>query len=131
MEASPCVRIEKRKYSAIQAAKAFKKFERHESPNKARIVEKPSIACIDLSRLNIALANTTQHEHGKISGACSCLRQRASSTLLKIPRSTKRLRRKSVQVVPGPLIRKRMPTDLRRRFGHCISSFKRGGLGLG
>jgi hypothetical protein len=44
MDASPCVRIEKRKYSAIQEAKAFKNVERHESPNKARIVEKPSIA---------------------------------------------------------------------------------------
>ena len=44
MEASPCVRLEKRKYSAIQEVKAFKNVERHESPNKARIVEKPSIA---------------------------------------------------------------------------------------
>lgn len=44
MEGSPCVRIEKRKHSAIQEPKAFKNVERHESPNKARIVEKPSIA---------------------------------------------------------------------------------------
>jgi len=44
MEASPCVCLEKRKYSVIQEAKAFKNVERHESPNKARIVEKPSIA---------------------------------------------------------------------------------------
>jgi hypothetical protein len=46
MEASPCVRIEKRKHSAIQEAKAFKNVERHESPNKARIVEKPSIVSV-------------------------------------------------------------------------------------
>jgi len=44
MDASLCVRIEKRKYSAIQEAKVFKNVERHESPNKACIVEKPSIA---------------------------------------------------------------------------------------
>lgn len=44
MEASPCVRVEKSKYSVIQEAKAFRNVERHESPNKARIVEKPSIA---------------------------------------------------------------------------------------
>jgi hypothetical protein len=44
MDASPCVRIEKRKHSAVQEPKAFKNVERHESPNKARIVEKPSIA---------------------------------------------------------------------------------------
>ena len=43
MEASPCVRIEKRKFSEIQEAKAFKNVECHESPNKARVVEKPSI----------------------------------------------------------------------------------------
>ncbi len=46
MEASPCVRIEKRKHSAIQEAKAFKNVERHESPNKAHVVEKPSIASV-------------------------------------------------------------------------------------
>ena len=46
MEASPCIRIEKRKYSAIQAAKAFKNGEHLESPNKARIVEKPPIASV-------------------------------------------------------------------------------------
>jgi serine/arginine repetitive matrix protein 2 len=44
MDASPCVCIEKRKQCAVQEAKAFKNVERHESPNKARVVEKPSIA---------------------------------------------------------------------------------------
>jgi len=38
IEASPCVRVEKRKHSGIQ------RVGRYESPHKARIVEKPSIA---------------------------------------------------------------------------------------
>ena len=38
LEASPCVRVEKRKHSGIQHVG------RYESPHKARIVEKPSIA---------------------------------------------------------------------------------------
>jgi len=38
IEASPCVRVEKRKHSGIQHVG------RYESPHKARIVEKPSIA---------------------------------------------------------------------------------------
>jgi hypothetical protein len=42
MEASPCVRIEKRTYSAIQAAMAFKNVERHESPNKVSSKNHPS-----------------------------------------------------------------------------------------
>ncbi|KAF9527941.1 hypothetical protein CPB83DRAFT_855475 [Crepidotus variabilis] len=45
IEASPCVRVEKRKHSAIQqGVKLYKNVEQYESPNKARIVEKPSIA---------------------------------------------------------------------------------------
>jgi len=38
IEAPPCVRVEKRKHSGIQHVS------RYESPHKARIVEKPSIA---------------------------------------------------------------------------------------
>ncbi|KAF8867965.1 hypothetical protein CPB84DRAFT_1810241 [Gymnopilus junonius] len=41
IEASPCVRVEKRKHSAFQNVKTQ---EHYESPNNARIVEKPSIA---------------------------------------------------------------------------------------
>ncbi|KAJ3505851.1 hypothetical protein NLJ89_g7200 [Agrocybe chaxingu] len=44
IEASPCLRVEKRKHSAIQEAKVFKNVAHDESPNKARIAEKPSIA---------------------------------------------------------------------------------------
>jgi serine/arginine repetitive matrix protein 2 len=46
VEASPCVRIEKRKHSAaIQGIQIYKGEDDHyDSPNKARIVEKPSIA---------------------------------------------------------------------------------------
>ncbi|PPQ91217.1 hypothetical protein CVT25_001175 [Psilocybe cyanescens] len=47
IEASPCVRVEKRKHSAVQgqALHMYKgNLEQYESPNKARIVEKPSIA---------------------------------------------------------------------------------------
>ncbi len=41
IEASPCVRIEKRKHANVQECKVYKN---NQSPNKARIVEKPSIA---------------------------------------------------------------------------------------
>ncbi|KAF8148662.1 hypothetical protein B0H34DRAFT_802878 [Crassisporium funariophilum] len=45
IEASPCVRVEKRKHSAVQGMKMYKGYDNpYESPNKARIVEKPSIA---------------------------------------------------------------------------------------
>ncbi|KAH9487444.1 hypothetical protein JR316_0001520 [Psilocybe cubensis] len=46
VEASPCVRVEKRKHSAVQdlGSHFYKGKEHYESPNKARIVEKPSIA---------------------------------------------------------------------------------------
>ncbi|KAF5376919.1 hypothetical protein D9615_007315 [Tricholomella constricta] len=45
IDASPCVRIEKRKHSSLQGNKGFNNHEEYrESPNKARIVEKPSIA---------------------------------------------------------------------------------------
>ncbi|CAA7271227.1 unnamed protein product [Cyclocybe aegerita] len=44
VEASPCVRVEKRKYSAFQELNMYKKQNQYESPSKARIVEKPSIA---------------------------------------------------------------------------------------
>ncbi|KAF8060726.1 hypothetical protein FPV67DRAFT_304096 [Lyophyllum atratum] len=45
IEASPCPRAEKRKHSAIQNTKMFQDYDEYrESPNKARIVEKPSIA---------------------------------------------------------------------------------------
>lgn len=42
MEASPCIRVEKRKHSMIQNVKGQKDY--YDYPNKARIVEKPSIA---------------------------------------------------------------------------------------
>ncbi|TFK33165.1 hypothetical protein BDQ12DRAFT_448473 [Crucibulum laeve] len=42
VETSPCVRVEKRKHSAFQPIKSYADY--YESPNKARIVEKPSIA---------------------------------------------------------------------------------------
>lgn len=41
IEASPCVRIEKRKHATAQDCKIYKN---NQSSNKARIVEKPSIA---------------------------------------------------------------------------------------
>lgn len=41
MEASPCVRVEKRKHAIFQGVQGDCDYE---SPNKARIVEKPSIA---------------------------------------------------------------------------------------
>ncbi|KAF9482957.1 hypothetical protein BDN70DRAFT_892146 [Pholiota conissans] len=43
---SPCPRVEKRKHSAMQGLRMFKgkPLEEYESPSKARIVEKPSIA---------------------------------------------------------------------------------------
>jgi hypothetical protein len=46
IEASPCVRIEKRKHSVFQGVPLVKACDDvfHDSPNKARIVEKPSIA---------------------------------------------------------------------------------------
>ncbi|KAF8814601.1 hypothetical protein BYT27DRAFT_7249906 [Phlegmacium glaucopus] len=45
IEASPCVRVEKRKHSALQGIQMYKGQDNpYESPNKARIVEKPSIA---------------------------------------------------------------------------------------
>ncbi|RDB27260.1 hypothetical protein Hypma_004359 [Hypsizygus marmoreus] len=45
IDASPCVRIEKRKHAAVQETKGFSTYDGcRESPNKARIVEKPSIA---------------------------------------------------------------------------------------
>jgi serine/arginine repetitive matrix protein 2 len=45
VEASPCPRVEKRKHAIFDGPPGFKGFnDYHESPNKARIVEKPSIA---------------------------------------------------------------------------------------
>ena len=45
IEASPCVRVEKRKHSAIREIQMYKGHDNpYESPNKARIVEKPSIS---------------------------------------------------------------------------------------
>ena len=45
VEASPCVRVEKRKHSAAQGIQIYKgQDDLYDSPNKARIVEKPSIA---------------------------------------------------------------------------------------
>ena len=45
VEASPCVRVEKRKHSAAQGIQIYNAQDDHyDSPNKARIVEKPSIA---------------------------------------------------------------------------------------
>jgi serine/arginine repetitive matrix protein 2 len=43
---SPCPRVEKRKHSTMQGLRMFKgkPLEEYESPNKARIVEKASIA---------------------------------------------------------------------------------------
>ena len=43
---SPCPRVEKRKFSAVQGLRLFKgkAVEQYESPAKARIVEKPSLA---------------------------------------------------------------------------------------
>src|SRR6202044_1020447 len=43
--ASPCVRVEKQKHSAAQGIQIYKgQDDLYDSPNKARIVEKPSIA---------------------------------------------------------------------------------------
>ncbi|KAF9449617.1 hypothetical protein P691DRAFT_799115 [Macrolepiota fuliginosa MF-IS2] len=42
MEASPCARVEKRKHSVFQGVKASA--DEYDSPNKARIVERPSIS---------------------------------------------------------------------------------------
>jgi serine/arginine repetitive matrix protein 2 len=44
IEASPCVRVEKRKHSAAQGIQLYKGEDPYDSSNKARIVEKPSIA---------------------------------------------------------------------------------------
>ena len=45
VEASPCVRVEKRKHSVAQGIQIYKdQDDLYDSPNKARIVEKPSIA---------------------------------------------------------------------------------------
>ncbi|KAF8957811.1 hypothetical protein BDZ97DRAFT_2061970 [Flammula alnicola] len=44
IEASPCPHVEKRKHSALQGIHMYKGQDQYESPNKARIVEKPSIA---------------------------------------------------------------------------------------
>ena len=45
VEASPCVRVEKRKHSAAQEIRIYNdQDDPYDSPNKARIVEKPSIA---------------------------------------------------------------------------------------
>ncbi|KAG5641013.1 hypothetical protein DXG03_006381 [Asterophora parasitica] len=45
IDASPCARIEKRKHSSLQGDRGYNDFQEYrESPNKARIVEKPSIA---------------------------------------------------------------------------------------
>ena len=45
VEASPCVHVEKRKHSAAQGIQIYNgKDDPYDSPNKARIVEKPSIA---------------------------------------------------------------------------------------
>jgi len=45
IEASPCVRVEKRKHSLFQGAQPVKLYDAgYDSPNKARIIEKPSIA---------------------------------------------------------------------------------------
>ncbi|KAF8959872.1 hypothetical protein BDZ97DRAFT_1666634 [Flammula alnicola] len=44
IEASPCPHVEKRKHSAIQGIQMYKGQDQYDSPNKARIVEKPSIA---------------------------------------------------------------------------------------
>jgi serine/arginine repetitive matrix protein 2 len=45
VEATPCPRVEKRKRSVFQAPQTYNGFQDYlESPNKARIIEKPSIA---------------------------------------------------------------------------------------
>lgn len=45
IEASPCVRVEKRKHAIFQGTQLYKGYDEYrESPNKARIIEKPSIA---------------------------------------------------------------------------------------
>ena len=45
VEASPCVRVEKRKHSAAHGVQIYNgQDDPYDSPNKARIVEKPSIA---------------------------------------------------------------------------------------
>lgn len=45
VEATPCPRVEKRKHAMFQESQPYKGFDGyHDSPNKARIVEKPSIA---------------------------------------------------------------------------------------
>ncbi|KAF9457373.1 hypothetical protein BDZ94DRAFT_1175700 [Collybia nuda] len=45
IEASPCVRVEKRKHAMFQGTQLFKNYDEYrDTPNKARIIEKPSIA---------------------------------------------------------------------------------------
>ena len=45
VEASPCVRVEKRKHSAAHGVQIYNsQDDPYDLPNKARIVEKPSIA---------------------------------------------------------------------------------------
>ncbi|KAF8961519.1 hypothetical protein BDZ97DRAFT_1921203 [Flammula alnicola] len=44
IEASPCPHVEKRKHSATQGIQMYKGQDHYDSPNKARIIKKPSIA---------------------------------------------------------------------------------------
>jgi hypothetical protein len=45
VEATPCLRVEKRKHAIFQGPQMVKgSDEYHDSPNKARIVKKPSIS---------------------------------------------------------------------------------------
>ena len=48
IEASPCVRIEKRKHSAAQEIQIYNGQDDYDSPNKAQSVEKPSIPSTSL-----------------------------------------------------------------------------------
>ena len=73
MDASPCVHIEKRKYSSIQEAKAFKNVERHESPDEARIVEQSSIASVSSFQFGddrMIMAQKGLLERQSLEGSC-------------------------------------------------------------
>jgi len=68
IEALPCVRIEKRKYSGFQRG-------RYESPNKARLVVKPPIAStspFQPSRERVIRARRGLLEWQSLEDGCGC-----------------------------------------------------------
>ena len=93
------------------------------------------VAAIDLSQLNIALANAT-HPLPNMGRSLACVRDRGKGR--RRHNSKSHVSRPSVyETIEEEVFcfkegrHKKTPNDIHRRFRHNINSFERGGVGLG